>query len=925
MTPERFKEVSRLYREAVELEAAERPQYLVAACAGDEALRAEVEALLSYDADSRLLDRPALELATQILLQKQTRSLSGHQVGHCQLRSLLGKGGMGEVWLAEDTQLGRQVAVKLLPAEFTTDATRVQRFTREARAASALNHPNILTIHEIGTFATEGATTHYIVTEYVEGETLRERMRSTPENRLPLTMALDLATQIAAALAITHAAGIIHRDIKPENVMVRRDGLVKVLDFGLAKLLAKDEGGGMRDESETDSQLHPSSFIPHPSTASGLVMGTPRYMSPEQARGEKVDERSDLFSLGVVIYEMVAGRPPFAGAGISEMLAAILRDAPLPLTTYAPATPPELQRIVDQALQKNREARYQTMPELLADLKQLQRQLERQEEQSDPSLRASEEEPTAIFPDAVALPTQVLTPTQSTNEQAAAQQTSFVDKLKRHKSVAALTLLLLLSALIAGVYFSPFVWREAAIDSLAVLPFVNVGANPDAEYLSDGITDGLINSLSQLPGLKKVMSRNSVFRYKGKEIDAQQAGNALGVRAVLIGKVTQRGNDLIVSAELVDVRDNSHLWGEQYNHKLSDLLAVQSQLARDISQQLRLKLSTETQQRLTKRGTESAAAHDLYLKGRYAMNALTPEEGKKALDYFRQAVEKDPRYALAYAGLAEAYAASAALGTTFAMPPKDAFEQAKAAALRAVELDDTLAEAHTSLAMIAHSYKWDWNSVEREFKRAIALNPNYVVAHHYYAHYLVLMGRLEESLTESQRALALDPLDVAMNFHLGWYYYQARQYDQAVAQLQKTLTMNQNHSGAHGILGQVYAQQGRYQEAIAELQKNTELGGIDTRGSLGYVYAIAGQRGAAQKLLAQLEEEGKHKQVSPYNIAKIYAGLGEPEQAIAWLEKAVVARDSNLTDPGLNVDVIFDRLHADPRFVALLRRMGLTL
>jgi serine/threonine-protein kinase len=730
MTPDRFREVGRLYHEAVALEAAARPQYLVEACAGDEALRTEVEALLSYDDDSRFLDRPAVELATQILNQKQTPSLAGQQVGHCQLRSLLGKGGMGEVWLADDTHLGRQVAVKLLPEEFTADATRVQRFTREARAASALNHPNILTIHEIGTFATERATTHYIVTEYVEGETLRERMKSLPAEQMPLTGAVEIATQIAAALAATHEAGIIHRDIKPENVMVRRDGLVKVLDFGLAKLMEERHGdAATRRHGEDDSTLlaaSPRLPLAASSTAPGLVMGTPRYMSPEQARGEKVDMRTDIFSLGVVLYEMVAGQPPFAGAGISEMLAAILRDAPLPLTTCAPATPPELQRIVDQSLQKDRDARYQTMPELLTDLKRLQRQLERQEE-------TPEEEPTAILHRAEELPTQTLKPAQSTNEQITARQESF---FKRRPLRVALALLLVLAVVAAALYFSPLVSRESAIDSLAVLPFVNVGANPDAEYLSDGITDGLINGLSQLPRLK-VMSRNSVFRYKGKETDAQAVGNTLGVRAVLTGKVTQRGNDLIVNAELVDVRDNSHLWGEQYNHKLSDMLAVQAELARDISQQLRLKLSNEMQQRLTKRGTESAAAHDLYLKGRYAMNALTPEEGKKALDYFRQAVEIDPRYALAYAGLAQAYAESANLGTTFAMSPKEAFAQAKATAAKAVELDDTLAEAHTSLAMIAHSYEWDWNSVEREFKRAIALNPNYVVAHHYYAHYLV--------------------------------------------------------------------------------------------------------------------------------------------------------------------------------------------
>ena len=419
------------------------------------------------------------------------------------------------------------------------------------------------------------------------------------------------------------------------------------------------------------------------------------------------------------------------------------------------------------------------------------------------------------------------------------------------------------------------------------------------------------------------MSRNSVFRYKGKETDAQQAGATLGVRAVLTGKVAQRGDELIVSAELVDVRDNSHLWGEQYNHKLSDLLAVQAELARDISQQLRLKLSREAEQRLTKRETVNPEAYELYLKGRYILNTLTNDQQQKALDYFQQAIKQDARYALAYAGKADAYVEMADLGTTTALSPKEAYAQAKEAAAKAVEFDDTLAEAHTSLGRIAAIYEWDWPRAEQEFKRAIALNPNYVNAHHWYSHYLVLLGRFDESLVESQRALALDPLDVGINFHLGVHYYNARQYELAIAQLQKTLGMNRNFSGAHGVLGLVYAQQGRHEEAIAEMQRCAELGCIDNRSYLGRAYAISGRRGAAEKLLAQLQEEATHKHVSPYNIAIIYAALGEQEQAFASLEKAVAERDGNLTDPGLKVDAQLDNLHADPRFADLLRRIGL--
>lgn len=492
-------------------------------------------------------------------------------------------------------------------------------------------------------------------------------------------------------------------------------------------------------------------------------------------------------------------------------------------------------------------------------------------------------------------------------------------KTKRHKLSVALTLALLTAAVAAAVYFNPFGGSGQAIDSLAVLPFINVDGNPDTEYLTDGITDSLINGLSQLPRLK-VMSRNSVFRYKGREMDAQAAGNQLGVRAVLTGRVVPHGDSLSISIELVDARDNSHLWGEQYNYKLSDLPAVQAELARDISEKLRLKLSGEDKQRLTKRDTVNPEAYDLYLKGRYNLNALTPEGDKKSLEYFQRAIDMDSHYGLAYAGLAESYTALASLGTTFSIPPKEAFPKAKAAALRALELDDTLAEAHTSLGFIM-SLDLDWNVAEREFKRAIALNPNYVVAHHLYSHYLISMGRFEESLVESQRALALDPLDVAMNFHLGFHYFNARQYDQAIAQLQKTLEMDPNSAEAHGILGVVYEQTGRFDDAIAELQKNRELGGYDQRGIIGHVYAISGQRGEAQKLLDQLHEESKHKYVSPYNFARIYEGLGEKDQAFAWLEKAYAERDSNITL--LKVDSEFDSLHSDPRFTELLRRIGL--
>ncbi|HKQ74639.1 MAG TPA: protein kinase [Blastocatellia bacterium] len=891
MTPERYKEVGEIYRAAVEVDADRLAAFLAEACRADDELRREVESLLGFRECGGIVDRGALEVVARALADDPTTAFFNRNAGHYRLLSLLGKGGMGEVYLGLDTRLNRQVAIKLLPAGFTQDADRVRRFEQEARAASALNHPNIITVYEIGEAPAEGGTVHYIVTEYVEGQTLRQLMTSAPHNRMRIAEAVDIAAQLAAALTAAHEAGIAHRDIKPENVMVRRDGYVKVLDFGLAKLTEPSSPA-------VDPQTPAAAGV---STEAGVVMGTPRYMSPEQARGEKVDTRTDIFSLGVTLYEMIAGRRPFEGATTSDVIAALLIAEPPPLWQSCPEVPAEMERLVGKCLAKDCEARYQSAKELIAELKRL------------PTDNQAQVAETKARGDSA-------TERDATLDR---RQPSF-GKLKRHKLGAALALLL--AAVATAVYFNPFGGSgqaPAEIDSLAVLPFVNVGANPDAEYLSDGITDSLINVLAQLPKLK-VMSRSAVFRHKGKETDAQQAGTALGVRAVLTGKVTQRGDDLIVSVELVDVRDNSHLWGAQYHHKLSDLLAVQAELSRDIAGKLRLRLGSAEQQRLTKRGTENAEAYELYLKGRYYHHTLQREEEKKAIDYYQRAIEKDPRFVLPYAGLASLYVAIASIGATFTIPPREAFQKAKEAASKAVELDDTLAEAHLSQARIAEAFDWDWNVAEREFNRAIELNPNLVEARHIYAHLLVSRGRFEEALAESLRALAPDPLDVGMNFHLGWYYYNTRQYEQAVAQLQKTLGLNQRHSGAHSILGLSYARQRRYPEAIAEVQKGIGLGGRDIRGHLGHIYALAGRRGEAQKLIAQLREEAKHKPVSPFNIARIYVGLGEKDQALAWLEKAIAERDSNINEPGLKVDETFDSLRSDPRFTNLLQRIGLS-
>ena len=591
----------------------------------------------------------------------------GQTLAHYRIVSLLGKGGMGDVYLGEDTTLGRKVALKLLPAAFTSDRERLRRFEQEARAVSALNHPNIITIHEIGQVHTEAGGMRYLVTEYIEGETLRQWTEREP---LILSHALDIAVQVASALAAAHAAGITHRDIKPENVMVRPDGLVKVLDFGLAKL-----------REERAVELETLASTPPLSTAPGMVMGTVGYMSPEQVRGEEADAPSDIFSFGCVLYEMVTGQRAFARLTAAETMAAILQGEPPEIAASVKDLPHELMRVIRRCLEKGPAERFQSARDLGFALREMS---------SGSNLVKSVSAP---------------------------------DKAHSHP---ALWLAVAVALLLLSVTLYLFTGRGKTIDSLAILPLANASANPDAEYLSDGIAESIISSLSQLPRLR-VMARSTVFRYKGQEIDPRKVGRDLQVDAVLTGNLIQRGETLIINMELVKVADGSQLWGEQYQRKFSDVLAVQAEIAKQISEKLRLKLTGEEQQRLTKDYTENAEAYQLYLKGRYYLNRRTPEGLKKGIEYFQQATDKDPNYALAYAGMADSYSL---LGSAVGgISPRENFPKARAAALKALELDDTLAEAYAALVLVRLRYDWDWLAAEREIKRAIELNPNYPIAH----------------------------------------------------------------------------------------------------------------------------------------------------------------------------------------------------
>ncbi len=891
LTPETWHHIKELFEAALERAPDERPAFLDHACDGDESLRSEVESLLtSYEEGESFMERPAVALAAESLAGSRSESLIGQAIGHYQVIREIGRGGMGEVYLVQDHRLGRSVALKLLPSLFTKDEDRLRRFEQEARTASALNHPNVCVIHEVGETADDR---HYIAMEYVDGETLRQVMTS---RRMRLDEVLEVAVQTASGLAAAHEVGIVHRDIKPENIMLRRDGYVKVLDFGLAKLTeqeAADVGAPAGARLKTDT---------------GVVMGTSSYMSPEQARGLAVDARTDIWSLGVVIYEMVTGEAPFKGDTTSDVIVSILDREPQPLEHCRPAVPAELQEIVSKTLRKSREERYQTIEELAGKLKSLKQELEyaaRNETAGELANRTSK---------------QVKRLTSSAY---------LISGIKRHQKAVALTVAMLITVLAASAYFQ-FARSHQTIDSLAALPFLNVGADPNTEYLSDGITESLINSLSQLPDLK-VISFSSVTRYRGQQIDPQAVARALGVRALLVGKVTQRGDDLLVSAELVDTRDNRHIWGEQYTRKLSGLVALQKEISRGVSDKLRLQLSGEQKERLTKRYTESTEAYQLYLKGRYHWNKWTPEGWQKSIGYFQQAIEKDPSYALAYVGVSNAYAA---LGFFDVMLPREARPKAEEAAVKALEIDDTLGEAHAALGVVKYSYDWDWAAAERELKRAIELNPNDEVAHTVYAYYLHSMGRANEGLAEMKRAYELNPLSIRINSGLGdmlAFAHAHRQYDQAIAQFRKTIELEPAQwilGSIYWHLGAVYEKKGMHVEAIAEYQKGMNLDGdSDLAAALEQDYKTSGfieaKRVMLQKNLQKMREASKQKRVPPLGFAFIYAELGEKEQAFEWLEKAYEERSSALVHLGNGLVCTCDVLRSDPRFADLLRRIGL--
>ena len=751
---------------------------------------------------------------------------AGSHLGPYKVLAPLGAGGMGEVYRCWDPRLEREVAIKILPEHLTEDPATLARFGQEAKTVAALSHPNVLAIHDIGLHQ----KVSYIVTELLQGETLKESIERAP---LGWRRAVEVATAVADGLSAVHSHGIVHRDLKPANLFLTTDGHIKILDFGIARSAprADDDATGVIASALTR-------------TDAGTVKGTIGYMSPEQVRGTAVEPTSDIFALGCVLFEMIAGRRPFAGHTVPDLLVSILTEEAPTLRDVWQPVPAGLERVIGRCLEKDPAQRYQTAGELKLEL-----------------------------------------------------------------------LSLLTGA--PGTRVVPI--KRKAVESIAVLPFQNDGS-PDVEYFADGVTESIINNLAQLPKLR-VIARSTAFRYKNKEWDARRIARELNVNVLLTGRLMQRGEHISLQVELVRAADATQLWGQRYNRPVADIIQVEADIAREISEKLKFTLTGPDKKRLAVPKTYNSQAYQLYLKGRFLWNKRHPEAILKSIPFFEQAIAEDPSYALAYSGLADSYSL---LSTTSIIDPLIVFPKGKAAAQKAIELNDTLAEAHASMVLVNIYWDWDWAAVERSYEKAQRLNPNYPTLHHWFSIYSCARSRFEKAEEEIRLAQELDPLSLIINTHVGWVLYFARRYDEAIRQYRKTLEMEPQFVMARFLLSCACVQTREYDEAIAGFEQaidQTKRGSTEMIGALGNAYGMAGRHDEARAILDELLTISQQRYVSPFDVATVYVGLGDVDKSFEWLEKAYQGRAQWMV--GLAVDPRLDPIRQDPRFHDLLKRLNL--
>ena len=870
MPAEQWRQVEALCDSALGLEPSRRREFLREACAGDESLRREVESLLAWeDRAASFLEGPALELDSGLVARSREEAPPPRRLLHYEILEKLGAGGMGAVYKARDTHLNRFVALKFLPAEKLTNPERRRRFVREARAASALNHPNIVTIHDIG--SVDGRD--FIVMEYVEEQTLAQRI---PEKGLPAAEGLKYAAQVADALTKAHAAGIVHRDLKPGNVMVTRDGQAKILDFGLAKLI-REPAHAPHGPDEESRALPSDGNITNP----GAVVGTVAYMSPEQASGVEVDERTDIFSLGVTLYEMCTGRPPFREDSPEATLHAIREKDPAPPRRLNPQLPQPLERIIVKALEKHPDRRYQRASDVAADLEQLRRSAE-------PARRMA----------------------------------------RRWMGAAVLSAVLALCS-IAWIVNQRAAARSA-LRSVAVLPFDDLDSAPESGYFSTGLTVELANMLAKAPGLR-VAPAAAGFQYRGRPKDLRRIGAQLNVAAVLEGTVSRESGSLKIAAALTRIEDGRRIWQRSYDRPATQVFAIEEDIAGAVAGRLRgrpqgaeaelLGNGYLLDERSGGGGARrvSLAAYEHYLRGRFSWNVQTDQGLLRSIEQFLQAIREEPLYSQAFAGLADAYYARAVFGYASAA---DAGPQSKAAALKAVQLNQARPEGHVSLSVIQAYYEWKWADAERGLLHAIELDPNYADAHHWLGHLLHSTARYDEAIQRMNLTIKLDPLPVYPSNCLGRIYYYLHQWDRAIEYYQKAIGLDPGYYLVYRDLGRSYEQKGMYAEAVQAFEKAVTLAKDNAfLSDIGHCYALAGKRAEARKLQERLAAEAKSRYISPAVMAWIPLALGEREVTLRWLEKGMGER-AYLLAFAAN-DPRYDSIRSDPRFIAILRTLGL--